>query len=70
MAVGLAIVQVAVLTVIVTILHRTIGAGPIVCGALLAAGGLLTLGELRALNYARVRQEQPAPSTRGRSSKI
>lgn len=70
MAVALAIVQVLVLAVIVTILHRTIGAGPIVCGALLVAGGFLALGELRALNYASVRQERPGPSSSERSSKI
>jgi hypothetical protein len=64
-AAALATVQVVVLGIIVTILHRTIGAGPVVCGALLVAGGFLALGELRALNYATVRQERQR--TPGRS---
>ncbi|HTA46435.1 MAG TPA: hypothetical protein VK789_28525 [Bryobacteraceae bacterium] len=63
-AVALAMVQVVVLAIIVTILHRTIGAGPIVCGSLLIAGGFLALGELRALNYATVRQERQRTSRR------
>ncbi len=61
-AVGLAVVQVVVLTIIVTILHQTIGAGPMVCGVLLFAGVLLTLGELRALTYAMIRPEEHTPN--------
>lgn len=58
----LAMIQVLVLAVIVTILHAQIGAGPIVCGALLIAGIFLTLGEMRALNYATVRKPQQGAS--------
>lgn len=66
MAIVLATVQVLVLAVIVTILHTKIGAGPVVCGALLIAGAFLALGELRAMNYAAVRQDRPRVSRRSR----
>lgn len=59
MGLVLAFVQVLVLAIIVTILHAQMGAGPIVCGALLIAGVFLTLGEMRALNYAAVRKQHP-----------
>ena len=67
MAFVLAIVQVLVLSVIVTILHMKIGAGLIVCAALLIAGGFLALGELRTLNYMTVRHDRPRVSRPSRS---